>query len=209
MRLSAKNCKGLRNISQIATSSVLAVVAVGMSAGCGTLRSGDGGPRQSVRLTASRAAHHSYNLRLNLEARSFMQKVPKGDTGYPGLRLILAPSPASTIADPGKVNEVIQLFDRLPVARAILGERLRSRPEITYSFITDYSSSIHGIKQGSTFPGIALTYYNTACESYGPPNYRGPRIFKCTTVAFFDLKNSRWLTIYQYTRGSLSAITKS
>jgi hypothetical protein len=186
-----------------ATLAIAIAVAIGL-AGCGTVHGSRA--HNSGRLISSSGSHKMSKVTLDPAARRFMRKVPYGDTGYPGLDLILAPAPARTVATPARTVRVMRLFYKLRVAQAILGKRLRS-PEVTYWIITDYNP-LPGMKPGAKFPAIVLTYRNIACEAYGPPSFHGPRKRICTTVAFYDLDNSRWLGIYQY-NDHLSAIKKT
>jgi len=145
-------------------------------------------------------------IALNKGAQRFMQKVPVGDTGYPAIGLILAPTPA--VATPAQTTRVLRFFYERRVAQAVLGSQLKS-PKVTYEIIADYRPLYRDMKSGAKFPAIVLTYRYVMCEALGPPSDHLPRLHKCTTMAFYDLNNSRWLGIYQYSNPRLSAIKKA
>ena len=126
-----------------------------------------------------------------------MKMVPRGDTGYFSMGLILAPTPVSARPSEAKTAKVLGLFYKLPVAKILLGGKLKS-PEVSDAIITDYHPQFPGQKSGAKFPAIVLTYHNILCQAFGPPTKKPRPLFKCTTKAFFDLQNSRWLGIYQF-----------
>ncbi len=136
-----------------------------------------------------------------------MQKVPAGDTGYPAIGLILAPAPASAVATSAQATRVLHSFYKRRAAQAVLGSRLKS-PTVTDDIITDYQPLFRDMKPGAKFPAIVLSYRHVTCTALGPPSDHLPRRHKCTTMAFYDLNNSKWLGIYQYSDPRLSAIKK-
>ncbi len=131
-----------------------------------------------------------------------------GDTGYPAIGLILAPAPASAVATPAQETRVLHFFYKRRVAKAVLGSQLKS-PKVAYDIIADYEPLYRDMKSGAKFPAIVLTYRHVTCEALGPPSDHLRRLHKCTAMAFYDLNNSRWLGIYQYSDPRLSAIKRA
>jgi predicted small secreted protein len=181
----------------------LAVVAAIGLAGCGTVHGAQSGTQKrgsaqhSVHLVSSGASHHTGKSVLSAGAKRFMKMVPRGDTGYFSIGVILAPTPVGARPSAAKTAQVLNLFYKLPVAKVLLAGKLKS-PEVSSSIITDYHPQFAGMKSGAKFPAIVLTYRNVPCQAYGPPTKKPRHLFKCTTKAFYDLQNSRWLGIYQF-----------
>lgn len=185
----------------------IAIIAVAGLVGCGTVARGQTRAHSAAHLKTSGESHPANNVALSKGARQFMSKVPIGDTGYPAIGLVLGSVPGHAQLRPAKAAEVVGLFKRLRAAQALLGSQLAS-PQVSYEMITDYNPQFRHMRVGAKFPAVVLTYPGSTCESLGPPRGRGPLQVKCTTIAFYDLKNSHWLGIYQYTHANLSAIKK-
>jgi hypothetical protein len=195
-------------ITQKTATSALGVVVALALAGCGTVNSNSKAGHHSLREIRPGTSHTVGKIALNKGARRFMQKVPVGATGYPVIGLVLAPAPASAVATPADVTRVLHLFYKSRAAQADLGAHLKS-PKVTYAIITDYQPLFRDMKPGAKFSAIVLTYRDITCEALGPPSDHLPRLHKCTTMAFYDINNSRWLGIYQYSDPHLSAIKKT
>ena len=131
-------------------------------------------------------------------AKRFKKLVPPGAVGYPTFGLVVAPLSKSSSVSPRAVSRALARFKNLRVAKALLGKLLVTQvPGAVLRTVTDYLPSVPGIRKGSSFPAVVITFHRVSCNAYGKPGSKLTS-FTCKTMAIFDLRNGEWLGVYQF-----------
>jgi len=189
----------------LAKSAFTTLIAAGVlvcSVGCST--------SYRTRQGTSDAAHHR-NVRVRVVnakqpgagksdesgwAKRFKKLVPPGAVGYPTFGLVVAPLSRSSSVPPGAVGQALAQFKQLRVAKALLGKLLTTQvPRAVLRTVTDYLPSVPGIRKGSSFPAVVITFHRVKCDAFGSSTFTS---FTCRTMAVLDLRNGKWLGVYQF-----------